>query len=38
MSIIIFAMNDGGGNEIAGVGISSSAIDNPNDHSIPTTP
>ena len=35
---LIFAIHDGGGNEVAGVGMASSAIDNPNDHSIPTTP
>ena len=35
---ILFAMNYGGGDEIAGVGISTNPIDDPNDHSIPTTP
>ena len=35
---ILFAMNDGGTFEINGVGISTDPIDDPNDHSIPTTP
>ena len=35
---LIVLIHDGGSNEIAGVGMASSAIDNPNDHSIPTTP
>ena len=35
---ILFAMNYGGGDEITGVGISTDPIDDPNDHSIPTTP
>ena len=35
---LIVSIDDGGGNEVAGVGMASSAIDNPNDHSIPTTP
>ena len=35
---LIVSIHDGGSNEIAGVGMASSAIDNPDDHSIPTTP
>ena len=35
---LIVSIQDGGGSEVAGVGMASSAIDNPNDHSIPTTP
>ena len=35
---ILFAIHDGGSDEIAGVGMATSAIDNPDDHSIPTTP
>ena len=35
---LIVSIHDGGGNEVAGVGMASSAIDNPEDHSIPTTP
>tara|TARA_Y100000996_G_scaffold350595_1_gene289683 strand:+ start:890 stop:1606 length:717 start_codon:yes stop_codon:yes gene_type:complete len=35
---ILVAIHDGGGDEIAGVGISTNPIDDPDDHSIPTTP
>ena len=35
---ILVAIHDGGGDEITGVGLSTDPIDDPNDHSIPTTP
>ena len=35
---ILVALHDGGGDEIAGVGISTEPIDDPDNHSIPTTP
>ena len=34
----LVAIHVGGSDEIAGVGMATSAIDNPDDHSIPTTP
>mgnify|MGYP001359012412 FL=1 len=34
----IVAIQDGGDESIAGVGMATSAMDNPDDHSIPTTP
>ena len=34
----LVAIHDGGSDEIAGVGMATSAMDNPDDHSIPTTP
>ena len=34
----LVAIHDGGDDSIAGVGMATSAMDDPNDHSIPTTP